>query len=501
MENRKADSPFMPLWLALLPLLFLMGLLVGAVQLFGDDATSGPTQISLLLAAVVVSVIGVYKGYSWSHLEGAMIKSISMALKPCMILLTIGALIGSWMLAGTTPTLIYVGLGLLSPDWFYPAALIISAIVAVSTGSSWTTAGTIGLALVGIAQVLGLSMAVTAGAVISGAYFGDKMSPLSDSTNLAPAMVGADLFVHIRHMFWTTFPAFVISFFLFIYIGWDSDVSGLSTQEIQNTRTTLENNFDLGWHTLIPLFLLLGLAIKKVAALPTISVGVLSGCAIALVYQPEVVRHFVAMDVPVSDFALNHFLMSSKGIFMAMADGYSASTGNERLDKLLSQGGMSSMLNTVWLIISAMCFSGVMESTKSLSRISDAVLSKVKGTGSLVASTVFTAIGFNIVAADQYIAIVMPGRMYKLEFERRGLAPENLSRTLEDAGTMTSALVPWNTCGAFMAGTLGVATLAYLPFAFLNLLSPVIAIFYGIFNVRMTPLVDAQPLAGNEKTR
>ncbi len=494
MEKLNVDNKLIPLWLAMLPLFFLMCMLIGVVQLFGDDATSGPTQISLLLAAVLVSIIGVYKGLAWNNLESAMIKGISMALKPCMILLTIGALIGSWMLAGTTPTLIYVGLGLLSPEWFYPAALIISAIVAVSTGSSWTTAGTIGLALVGIAQVLGLSTAVTAGAVISGAYFGDKMSPLSDSTNLAPAMVGADLFVHIKHMFWTTFPAFVISLILFIYIGWDSDVRSLSTQEIQNTRTTLQNNFDLGWHTLIPLFLLLGLAIKKVPALPTISVGVLSGCAVALVFQSDVIRHFVAMDVPVSDFALN-----AKGIFMAMADGYSASTGDERLDKLLSQGGMSGMLNTIWLIISAMCFSGVMEYTGCLSRISDAVLSRVKGTGSLIASTVFTAIGFNIVAADQYIAIVMPGRMYKLEFEKRGLAPENLSRTLEDAGTMTSPLVPWNTCGAFMAGTLGVATLAYLPFAFLNLLSPIIAIIYGIFNVRITPLVGATPLCDDEQ--
>ena len=484
----------MPLWLAMLPLFFLMCLLIGVVQLFGDDATSGPTQISLLLAAVFSSIIGAFRGHAWSSIEGAMVKGISMALKPCMILLAIGALIGSWMLAGTTPTLIYIGLGLLSPDWFYPAALIISAIVAVSTGSAWTTAGTIGLALVGIAQVLDLSPAVTAGAVISGAYFGDKMSPLSDSTNLAPAMVGADLFVHIRHMFWTTFPAFVISLILFIYIGWDSDVLRLPTQEIENTRTTLENNFDLGWHTLIPLFLLLGLAIKKVPALPTISVGVLSGCIVALVYQPEVIRHFVTIDVPMSDFALN-----AKGIFMTMADGYSASTGDNKLDKLLSQGGMSSMLNTIWLIISAMCFSGVMEYTGCLSRISDAVLSRVKGTGSLIASTVFTAIGFNIVAADQYIAIVMPGRMYKLEFKKRGLAPENLSRTLEDAGTMTSALVPWNTCGAFMAGTLGVATMAYLPYAFLNLLSPIIAITYGIFNIRITPLADIASLSGDEE--
>lgn len=496
MENIDIDTKVMPIWLAMLPLFFLMGLLIGVVQLFGDDATSGPTQISLLLAAVLVSIIGVYRGIPWNSLENAMIKGISMALKPCMILLTIGALIGSWMLAGTTPTLIYIGLGLLSPDWFYPAALIISAIVAVSTGSAWTTAGTIGLALVGVAQVMGLSTAVTAGAVISGAYFGDKMSPLSDSTNLAPAMVGADLFVHIRHMFWTTFPAFVISLILFIYIGWDSEVLNLPTQEIQNTRTTLQNNFDLGWHTLIPLFLLLGLAIKKVPALPTISVGVLSGCAIALVYQSEVIRHFVALDVPGSDFALN-----AKGIFLVMADGYSASTGDDNLDKLLSQGGMSAMLNTIWLIIAAMCFSGVMEFTGCLSRISNAVLSRVRGTGSLIASTVFTSIGFNIVAADQYIAIVMPGRMYKLEFEKRQLAPENLSRTLEDAGTMTSALVPWNTCGAFMAGTLGVATLAYLPFAFLNLLSPIIAIIYGIFNIRISPLVDIASPEGNENNK
>ena len=485
--SRDTQKAPIPLWLALIPLVFLVCMLSGSVMLFSDNSSYGPNQIALLLAAGVASVIGLFLGESWHEIESAMVDGIKLALKACLILLTVGSLIGAWMLAGTAPTVIYFGLGILEPHFFYPAAMVICALVALSIGSSWTTAGTVGLALIGIAQIMGLSAPVTAGAIISGAYFGDKMSPLSDTTNLSPAMVGADLFVHIRHMAWTTGPSFVIALILFGFMGWNSETAEVSAGGIDAARDLLAANYTIGWPTILPLVLLLALAMRKVPALPTITIGTLAGCLVALIWQPGLVQTFANPDGTLSTTA-----GAVKALFMSMADGFQIQTGDEALDTLLSRGGMSSMLNTIWLIMSAMCFGGVMEHTGLLQRIVDALLKGVKGTGSLITTTVLTCIGMNIIAGDQYIAIVLPGRMYRAEFARRGLAPQNLSRTLEDAGTMTSALVPWNTCGAFMAATLGVPTLAYLPYAFLNLLNPVIAIFYGITHLTITPLTEEE---------
>jgi NhaC family Na+:H+ antiporter len=438
-----------------------------------------------MLAAGAASLVGLYLGFRWKEMELAMVEGISLALKACLILLAVGSLIGSWMLAGTAPTVIYFGLGILDPSWFYPAALVICALVAISIGSSWTTAGTIGLALMGIAQIMGLSAAVTAGAVISGAYFGDKMSPLSDTTNLAPAMVGADLFVHIRNMMWTTGPSFLIALVLFFFIGWNSETVQAPVESIDAARGILKDNYTIAWPTILPLVLLLALAMRKVSALPTIAIGALAGCVVAVIWQPGLLQAFGSPDGELGNWAA-----SIKGLFMALADGFQIQTGDESLDTLLSRGGMSSMLNTIWLIMAAMCFGGVMEHTGLLQRIVDALLKGVKGTASLITTTVLTSIGMNIIAADQYIAIVLPGRMYRAEFARRGLAPQALSRTLEDAGTMTSALVPWNTCGAFMAATLGVPTLVYAPYAFVNLLNPVIAIIYGLTNFKIARLEE-----------
>ncbi|WP_321391848.1 Na+/H+ antiporter NhaC [Emcibacter sp.] len=476
-------SENIPLWLALVPLAFLMCLLAGAVAIFGDGASSGPNQIGLMLAAGMACLIGVLRGQSWKELESSIIEGIMLAMHACLILLMIGSLIGAWMLSGTAPAIIHLGLGVLDPAWFYPASMIVCALVAVSIGSSWTTAATVGLALIGIAHILGLSIEITAGAVISGAYFGDKMSPLSDSTNLAPAMVGVDLFIHIRHMFWTTTPAFVIALCLFVWLGWTNTAVSTDGDAIETARLLLEQNYALGIPAFLPLVLLLGLSIRKVPALPTITIGAIAGGLVAAFYQTDATIKFGNMGENISDG-----LAIIKGLWIAVSTGYEASTGDAVLDQLLSRGGMSSMLNTVWLIISAMCFGGAMEHTGLLGRIVLTALKGVRGTGSLVATTVLTSIGMNIIAADQYIAIVLPGRMYQMEFKRRGLAPQNLSRTLEDAGTMTSALVPWNTCGAFMATTLGVPTFDYLPYAFLNLITPVVAITYGLMNIRITAL-------------
>lgn len=475
-----------PLGLALLPVFILIFLLSLAVYLYSDNSSYGPNQIALLFSAGVVQIIGLKLGISYKELEKAVVDGISRAMGAILILLTIGALIGSWMLAGTAPAMIYHGLSVLDPNWFYPASMVICAMVSLSIGSSWTTAGTVGLALVGIATVMGLSPAITAGAVISGAYFGDKLSPLSDTTNLAPAVVGTDLFTHIRHMFWTTFPSFVIAFILFSFM--DSNVSdSASTTSVDETRALLAANYNLGWPTFIPLIVLLGLAIKRVPAYPAIAAGALTGCLIAVTYQSEGVLKFIDAnsELPVA-------LALFKGSWQALFDGYIANTGNEALDDLLSRGGMSSMLNTVWLILSALTFGAVMERTGLLQRITMTLLKSVNGTASLITTTVLTGIGTNLVTSDQYIAIVLPGRMFRMEFARRGLAPENLSRTIEDAGTMTSALIPWNTCGAFMATALGVPTLTYLPYAFLNLMNPVIAIIYGIFNIKIAKLSEEE---------
>lgn len=476
-----------PLWIALIPLLCLVVMLTGAVLLFGDSSSSGPNQLALMFSGAIGIGLSLWRGQSYEVLENAILDGIMLAMKACLILLMVGSMIGSWMLAGTAPAIIYLGLGVLDPGFFYPAVLIICACVAISIGSSWTTAATVGLALIGISRILGLSPEITAGAVISGAYFGDKMSPLSDSTNLAPAMVNVDLFVHIRHMVWTTTPSLIISFILFTWISWGQEVSEGTVASIEMTRALLDTTYNIGFPAFIPLIVLLALAVKKVPALPTITIGAIVGGIVAVIFQPEATTAFGGgADV---DFVM------LKALWAAMANGYSANTGDATLDELLSRGGMSSMLNTVWLIIAAMTFGGVMEKTGFLGRIVESALKGVRGTGSLILTTVLTAIGINIIAADQYISIVLPGRMYMMEFKRRGLAPQNLSRTLEDAGTMTSALVPWNTCGAFMATTLGVATFAYAPYAFFNLISPVMAVLYGMLNFKITKLEDEDELA------
>ena len=472
MSNTSTLKPA-SIWVALIPLVTLITLLGFSVSFYGDGSSSGANQIALLISAAVTHLIGWRRGMRWKELEQGTVEGISRAMGACMILFAVGSLIGAWMLSGTAPALIYYGLAILDPSWFYPSTLIICALVAMSIGSSWTTAGTVGIALVGIASTLGISMPIAAGAVISGAYFGDKISPLSDTTNLAPAMVGTDVFTHIRHMLWTTVPSFIIALILFTVLGWGGSSVPGGSDNIELTRTALDSSFNLGLPTFIPLIILLTLALKKVPAYPAIGIGALSGIVVA----------FVA-----AEGGIGYGEILAKGAWQVLFDGYSSNTGLDNLDSLLSRGGMGSMVTTVWLILTAMTFGAAMEKTGLLVVITTQVMKGVTGTGSLILTTVMTAIGVNILSSDQYMAIVLPGRMYKLEFERHGLAPQNLSRTIEDAGTMTSALVPWNTCGAFMAATLGVPTLAYLPYAFLNLLNPVIAVFYGFTNFALVKL-------------
>ncbi len=473
---------------AFVPVVTLIALLALSVYFYRDGSSSGANQIALLLAAMVGAVVGGRNGYRWAELQKGIVHGISLAMGAILILLVVGSLIGSWILSGTVPTMIHFGLSILSPSWFYAAACVICAIVAIATGSSWTTAGTIGVALVGVATVQGLDLGLAAGAIVSGAYFGDKMSPLSDTTNLAPAMAGTDLFTHIRHMVYTTVPSILVALILFAVIGFVKG-GAADAPEIAAIQRQIESQFSVSVVALLPAVLVLVLVIRKVPAFPALMVGALTGCVFAVVFQPEAVLRFVG------ETELPRALALAKGAWTALFDGFTSSSGNAALDELLSRGGMSSMLNTVWLIISAMTFGAVMETTQCLQRIAASILGAVRGTGTLILATLGTAIGMNVIASDQYIAIVLPGRMFRAEFRRRGLRPENLSRSLEDAGTLTSPLVPWNTCGAFMATTLGVATLTYAPFAFFNLLNPVVAAIYGFANITITKLTPDEMAA------
>lgn len=463
---------------AFIPVISLVALLATAVIYFGNDSSYGPNQISLLLAMGIAALIGIKNGYQWHDIEKAIIRGISLSLGAVLILLAVGSLIGTWLLSGTVPTMIYYGLQLLDPSWFYAAACIICGIVALSIGSSWTTAATIGVALIGIAQGLSLDPAITAGAVISGAYFGDKMSPLSETTNLAPAIAGSELFAHIRYMFWTTVPSISTAIILFLILGFSEETT-VTTSSISDLSDQLAQQFNISLFNLMPLVVLLFLAIKKVPAFPAVAIGALMGGLWAVLFQQELILRLANGNADV-------LTANIKVVWTAFFDGVNITTGNTELDKLLSGGGMSKMLNTVWLIVCALSFGAVLEHLGMLRKFVSIILATAKSTGSLIASTVATCIGTNLITADQYMAIVMPGRMYKEEYERRGLHPLVLSRTLEDSGTITSPLIPWNTCGAYMYSVLLVNPLDYIFYCFFNLMNPVLAVVYGFigFNIK-----------------
>jgi len=478
------------LFQALTPVLVMVSLLAFSVYLFGEDSSYGPNQIALCIGAVIAALIGWRNGISWTALETSMVQGITVALRAILILFTVGLLIGSWIMAGTVPSMIYYSLLILDPSIFYAASCAICAVVALSIGSSWTVAGTIGVALIGAAGGMGLSLEMTAGAIISGAYFGDKMSPLSDTTNLAPAVVGTDLFTHIQHMLWTTVPSICIALFLYLVIGLNIEATSEAT-ELQTTLAMLRANFRINPFMLLPVVVLLVMANKKFPPLPTILSGALVGMVFAFTFQQPAIQQMAT--------EMQHDTLAAvKGMWQTLFDGYNINSGDAAIDDLLSRGGMSSMLNTVWLILCAMIFGALMDRTGLIQVLVKYALSTVRGTGSLVITTLLTCIGANIIASDQYIAIVLPGRMYKLEFQKRGLDVKNLSRTLEDGGTITSPLVPWNTCGAFMSGTLGVATFAYLPFCFFNLINPLMSAVYGLLNFQLTPADDMDGVAENK---
>ena len=473
---------------ALVPLVFLIILLVLTIKIFGTDGLSGSNQIVLILSATVAGSIAIFRlGYTWDALQEGVVRSISSAMGSILILFLIGALAGTWLLSGIVPAMIYYGLQVLSPTLFLFAACLISAIVSVATGSSWTTVATVGVALLGIGKALGFEEGIIAGAIISGAYFGDKMSPLSDTTNLAPAMAGTDLFTHIRHMAKTTVPTMLITLILFFVIGLNYQTEG-NVEDVKTISNIISSTFTLTpWLFLVPAVVIF-MIIKKVPALPALLVGSLLGGVFALIFQPQIIARVVGEE---GSFAYLGF----KGVMMAMYGKISIVTDNALVNELLTTKGMGGMLNTIWLIVCAMVFGGIMEESGMLKVLAEAVIRKVHRVGSLIASTAATCIFFNITTSDQYLAILVPGRMFADVYKKRGLKPENLSRTLEDSATVTSVLVPWNTCGATQASVLGVATLVYAPYCFFNIISPIMTILYGYLNIGITYYDKEEELA------
>ncbi|MFO7874842.1 MAG: Na+/H+ antiporter NhaC [Bacteroidales bacterium] len=463
---------------ALIPVIFLTVLISINVFIFGDDALAGSNQIVLILSATVASIVAIRLGHGWETLHKGIVRSIGSSMPAILILLLIGSLAGTWLLSGIVPSMIYYGLQILNPTIFLVAACIVSAIVSLATGSSWSTVATLGVALLGIGRALGIPEGIIGGAIISGAYFGDKMSPLSDTTNLAPAMAGTNLFTHIRYMAWTTIPSISIALILFLIIGLTRSQDGTIT-DIEPVLSAIDNTFYVSPILFLVPALVITLIIRKVPALPALLTGTLAGALFALIFQPHIIEH-------VSGIMDNFLVASYVAVMKALYTDISVVTDHAMVNSLLETGGMSGMLNTVWLIICAMIFGGVMESSGLLQRITESVIRLAHNDGSLVAATAGTCMFFNVTASDQYLAIVVPGRMFSSTFRKRGLRPQNLSRTLEDSGTVTSVLVPWNTCGATQSSVLGVSTIAFLPYAFFNLISPLMTILFAYLKIRIS---------------
>ena len=459
-----------------LPILVLIPLLAANVFFFGDNSLGGSNQLALLLAAAVATLIGFSQKLSFETILEHIKNAINSTLGAIIILLLIGALAGTWLISGVIPALIYYGLQIAHPSYFLVAASVVCAIISVASGSSWSTIATIGIALLGIGKALGFSEAIVGGAIITGAYFGDKMSPLSDTTNLAAAVSGAQLFDHIRYMFLTTGPSYIINLIIFFIIGlnYTPEASAIGLEEL---NTALISNFNITPLLFVVPGLVVFLIIKKVDPIPALFVGIVSAGICAVIFQPELLERLGGKS--------NYFQNSYYVLLSSAGSETSIETGNIALTDLLSSGGMAGMLNTVWLIICAMVFGGAMEAIGALERIAGWLISGVKSLGGLVATTVGSCLFINLTASDQYLAIVVPGRMYKDAFDAKGLAPVNLSRTLEDSGTVTSVLIPWNTCGATQSAVLGVATFAYLPFCFFNYLSPIMSIIFAAFNIKI----------------
>jgi NhaC family Na+:H+ antiporter len=477
---------------ALIPLITLVALIGGAILLFGLDALDGPIPAALVVCAMVAALIILKNGHPWEEIQASGGRAMSSITSAIFILLAVGALIGTWCLSGTIPTLVYYGIKLLSPSWYYAATALICGVIAMTIGSSWTTAGTIGVGLIGIATMLGVSTSITAGAVISGAYLGDKLSPLSETTILTAQMVEVDVYKHIKQQAWTSVPAFIIAVILFFILGLRGPA--VATVDTAVELKELDQVFNISIWNLLPLAVLVAMSLKKVpASLALMSAAIFAG-VLALFTQPDVVRTFAG--VPGANIAE----AGIRSTWNAIATGFKIDSGFADIDRLLSRGGMYSMLLTLWLIMGAVTFGTLLDDFGLIKRLVDPLTRAAKGTGRLFLTVFASAFGLNIIAGDQYIALVLPARTFKAEFAKRGLGPTSLSRLCADCGTVTSPLVPWNSCGAFMGAVLGVSTFAYLPFCFFNIASPLLSVLYGFtgFKVERTTPKQTDGAASHE---
>ncbi len=474
-ENRELS-----IWEALLPVVILVCMLAYNVFVFGDDALNGSNQFILLLGGAIAAVIGFRNKVSYKQMMAEVAENVKSTTGALLILLMVGALSGTWLISGIIPSMIYYGLQILNPTIFLAASVIICAIISIATGSSWTTSATVGIALIGIGDALGISLGMTAGAVLSGAYFGDKLSPLSDTTNLAPVMAGGELFSHIKYMTLTTVPTIIVTLIIFIILGFTIDTGG--TADTKAILVSIDKSFNItGWLFIVPLVVIF-LIVKKAPPLLALLIGTLLGGVFALIFQPGIVATIGGAE------SLN-FASAYKGILNAITVNTSIASDNATLNDLFSSKGMAGMLGTIWLIICAMVFGGIMDGIGALSRITKSLLGMAKTTFGLFASTVGSCLALNVTASDQYLAIVVPGKMFSKAYKDRGLAPENLSRTLEDSGTVTSVLIPWNTCGAYHSGVLGVGVGEYFFYAIFNWLSPITTLVFAAFGIKIKQLV------------
>ncbi len=475
-ENKELN-----IWEALIPVFALVGMLSYNVFVFGDDALGGSNQFILLMGGAVAAIVGVLNKVPYGKMIAEVADNVKSTTGALLILLMVGALSGTWLISGIIPTMIYYGLQILNPTIFLAACVIICAVISVATGSSWTTSATVGIALVGIGTTLGIPLGMTGGAILSGAYFGDKMSPLSDTTNLAPAMAGSELFSHIKYMALTTVPTIIVTILVFVILGFTLDTSG--TADTQGIMNSIEQTFNInGWLFLVPLAVVV-LILKKAPPLMALLVGTLLGAVFALIFQPNIVMELTGA----SSLTIES---GYRGVMNAITIQTNIATENAVLSDLFSSKGMTGMLGTIWLIICAMVFGGVMDGIGALARISSALLSLAKSTFSLFASTVASCLALNLTASDQYLSIVVAGKMFTKAYREKGLAPENLSRTLEDSGTVTSVLIPWNTCGAYHSGVLGIGVAEYFVYAIFNWLSPFMTLIFAAFNIKIKQLAN-----------
>lgn len=484
-EDKIVENHELNIWEALIPVFALVAMLALNVFIYEDDALSGSNQFILLLGATVAGIVGFFNKVSYDTMIEEVAQNLKSTTGAILILLMVGALAGTWLISGIIPTMIYYGLDILNPSIFLAACVIICAVISVATGSSWTTSATVGIALIGIAGALDINAGMTAGAVLSGAYFGDKLSPLSDTTNLAPAMAGTDLFTHIKYMTFTTVPTVVVTLIVFIIIGFSIDTTGLA--DVSQYQKAIDATFNTSPILFLVPIAVIAMIIKKVSPLLALLVGTLMAGVFALIFQPELV-HAVSGLKEWNATAMYKGVINAITVKTEVAPVTDDPEIAEKLAGLFEGKGMESMLGTIWLIICAMVFGGIMDAIGALSRISSALLHLFDSVFGLFASTVVSCLAINITASDQYLAIVVPGKMYAKAYQEKGLAPENLSRTLEDSGTVTSALIPWNTCGAYQSTTLGVDVKDYFVYAIFNWLSPFMTLLFAAFKIKIRQL-------------